>query len=129
MTQPQNLSHPRALGAVGLTLRAEGLAIAAAAVLGFSQSGGSWILFAALILAPDLMMLGYLAGNRVGAFCYNLGHSYLGPVALGGLGLWWQMPLAFELALIWAAHIGLDRSIGYGLKYDVGFKQTHLARV
>ena len=85
----------------------------------------SWLLFAVLILAPDIGMIGYLRGTRIGAWSYNAFHSYVGPViALAGT-------LAFSralvpLALIWAAHIALDRALGYGLKYPDAFAHTHL---
>jgi len=71
-------------GAPRLLLRAEGLGVALASVAAFAWSGASWLLFAALILAPDLSMLGYLAGPRRGAAVYNAIHTYLGPVVLFG---------------------------------------------
>ncbi|WP_412068888.1 DUF4260 family protein [Rubrivirga sp. IMCC43871] len=117
------LARPLAL------LRFEGLAIAAVAVWGFAATGASWWLFAALALAPDLAMIGYAAGPRVGAQAYNAVHTYAGPVALAAaaaLAGWaWGAPIA----LVWAAHIGLDRALGYGLKHAVGFRQTHLGTV
>ena len=74
-------------------------------------------------------MLGYLAGNRTGALCYNLGHSYLAPLALAAGGTLMGVELPLSLALVWGAHIGLDRAMGYGLKYAAGFLQTHLGRI
>ena len=116
------------LSPIRLTLQAEGAAIAAVSILAYAQLGGSWIMFAVLILSPDLFMLGYLAGPRIGAFCYNLGHSYLTPLALAA-GAWvFDSSLGFELALIWVTHIAADRAIGYGLKYATHFKDTHLNR-
>ena len=90
----------------GVLLRVEGAVLLGLALLLYAQSGGSWLLFALLILAPDLSALGYLAGSRVGAMTYNLGHNYLPPAVLGGYGLLAQNPLAMQLALIWFAHIG-----------------------
>lgn len=110
-------------------LRAEGLAVFAAALVAYAALGASWWLFAALILAPDLSMLGYLAGPRPGAFFYNAAHTYVGPALLGGLAYGVSAPLAGAIALIWTAHIGLDRLLGYGLKYPAGFALTHLGRV
>lgn len=110
-------------------LRLEGLAIAAAAVWGFAATGASWWLFAALALAPDLAMVGYAVGPGVGARAYNAAHTYAAPLALAavaGLAGWaWGLPAA----LVWAAHIGLDRALGYGLKHAEGFHQTHLGTV
>lgn len=117
-------SNPQAL-----TLQLEGLALAGGCILIYAQQGGGWGHFALLILAPDLFMLGYLRDKQTGALVYNIGHSYLTPLALAGAGLWSGSDLALSLALIWGAHIGLDRAMGYGLKYASGFKQTHLSRV
>ena len=92
-------------------------------------SGESWWLFALLLLAPDVSMAGYLAGPRVGAAVYNVFHSYPLPAALGIFGLLAGAPLAVGVASVWFAHIGMDRMVGYGLKYASGFKDTHLGRV
>ena len=89
-------------------LRLEGAAAFAAAVALYAHAGFSWPLFALLILAPDLAMLPYLIGPRAGAAAYNLAHTY---------------------ALSWIAHIGMDRMLGYGLKYASGFADTHLGRI
>ncbi|WP_428031243.1 DUF4260 domain-containing protein [Ancylobacter sp.] len=118
-----------ASGAPALILRAEGLAVFAAALVAYAAIGASWWLFAALILAPDLSMLGYLAGPKSGAHLYNAVHSYVGPLAMGIAAHALGAPLAGTLALIWLAHIGLDRALGYGLKYTAGFALTHLGRL
>ena len=89
----------------------------------------SWLLFAVLFLAPDLFMLGYLAGPRIGSACYNLGHWLALPLALLALGLLAAHPLATAVALIWLAHIFFDRLLGYGFKYPTAFKDTHLQRI
>lgn len=109
-------------------LRLEGLA---AAVLGgylYSQTGASWWLFAALWLVPDLSFLGYLAGPRVGARCYNAVHSYIVPAALAFAALILHRNALLPFALIWFNHIGVDRLLGYGLKYPTAFGDTHLGR-
>jgi hypothetical protein len=81
------------------------------------------------VLAPDLAMLGYLAGPRVGALTYNLAHTELWPIGLAVVGVVADVDLLVQLALIWLVHIGADRVLGYGLKYPTGFKDTHLQRV
>lgn len=116
-------------GGIALTLRAENAALALGAASAFPAAGGHWSLFAWLFLIPDLSMLGYIAGPRLGARCYNLVHSYLAPALLGGLAWWAGQALALQVALIWMAHIGLDRALGYGLKYREGFGHTHLGRL
>ena len=88
-----------------------------------------WIAFAALFLAPDLAMAGYLGGPRIGAAAYNLVHAYVGPLELPLVALALAAPAARALALIWIAHIGSDRALGYGLKYVTGFGDTHLGAI
>ena len=110
-------------------LRAEGVALLALSVLLYWANGGSWLLFGVLLLAPDLSMLGYLAGPKVGALLYNAFHTYAVPAVVGALGMIFASPLAIAVALIWFAHIGMDRTVGYGLKYPTSFKDTHLGRV
>jgi len=114
-------------GAPNLIRRAEGAGVLVAACWAYGAVGGSWWLFAVLFLAPDLSMLGYLRGARMGAVGYNLGHSYLGPLLLLAVGQ--GAGLATGLGLIWAGHIGFDRMLGYGLKYPWAFKATHLSGV
>jgi hypothetical protein len=110
-------------------LRVEGLAVLIGACLLYRTSHGSWLLFAALFLTPDLFMLGYLFGKRVGASTYNLVHTYTAPLALGLVAYSVSAPFLVVLSLIWTAHIGFDRFLGYGLKYETGFKDTHLGKV
>jgi hypothetical protein len=110
-------------------LRAEGVALLALSVMLYRVNGGSWLLFGVLLLTPDLSMLGYLAGPKVGAAIYNAFHAYAMPAVVGALGMIFANPVAMAVALIWFAHIGMDRTVGYGLKYPTAFKDTHLQRV
>jgi hypothetical protein len=113
-------------GAPKAILRLEGAAALAAASALYSQVGTGWLLFALLFLVPDVSMLGYLAGRRIGAVSYNLGHSYILPVTLGAVGFLLSHHSLVALSLIWVAHIGFDRMLGYGLKYATAFGHTHL---
>jgi len=110
-------------------LRLEGLAALVAALTTYGSLGGSWGWLAALFLVPDLSMLGYLAGARVGSVCYNAAHSYLGAVLLGAAAYALHSALLGQLALIWCAHVGFDRALGYGLKYATAFTDTHLGLI
>jgi len=110
-------------------LHAEGAVVGAAAVAVYFHAGYPWWLLVALALAPDLSMLGYLAGTRVGAVTYNAVHTYALPVALAAVGWIANAELAVQVGLIWTMHIGIDRTLGYGLKYPTDFKDTHLQRV
>jgi hypothetical protein len=110
-------------------LRLEGLAVFALAVAAYFWLGGPLWLFLLLALAPDLSMLGYLAGPVVGSRTYNLVHTYVGPVGLAAVGVLQGVELAILVGLVWTAHIGADRALTYGLKYPSGFKDTHLGRL
>ena len=112
-----------------LLLRLEGLALFVLATAAFAHMGFSWWLYAALFLLPDLSFAAYTAGPRLGAAIYNALHSTLGPALLVGLGWMTNDVLFLGLAAIWAAHIGFDRVLGYGLKYASGFNDTHLGRI
>ncbi len=110
-------------------LRIEYAALAVAALVAYQLSGASWWLFAALILVPDLSMAGYLGGPRLGAWCYNAVHNWLAPVGIWLLGIAAGSPLATHVAIILAAHIAADRALGYGLKRESGFHDTHLGQI
>lgn len=112
-----------------MLLHLEGVVLLTAALALYAQSGGSWWLFALLLFAPDISMVGYLANQKIGAQTYNVIHIYLLPALLAAYGWFATAPLASQLALIWFAHIGMDRMLGYGLKYETAFKDTHLQRV
>lgn len=71
-------------------------------------------------------MIGYLAGPRIGAASYNAAHTTVFPLLLLAASLGLGNAMAAGLALVWLAHIGLDRAVGYGLKYVSGFNDTHL---
>jgi hypothetical protein len=116
-------------GGVRLLLRLEGAAAFAVALALYTHSGFSWLLFAALFLAPDLTMLAYVAGPRVGGAAYNAAHVYVLPLALLIVGYIAGAPAATAGGLIWIAHIGFDRTLGYGLKYATGFDDTHLGGI
>jgi hypothetical protein len=112
-------------------LRLEGLALLAAALLAWHwwPAAPGWGLFAAAFLLPDLAMLGYLAGPAVGARLYNATHTTTPPLLLLTVGLMGAHTTALAAALIWLAHIGFDRALGYGLKSTSAFGITHLGRV
>jgi Domain of unknown function (DUF4260) len=116
-------------GSVRILLRLEGLMLFAGMTLLYWLWGGPWWLYIVLFLAPDLSFLGYLAGPRIGAWVYNAMHSSIVPIAMLTVGFGFAPPLVLSLALIWLAHIGFDRALGYGLKYEAGFGFTHLGRI
>ena len=116
-------------GGLRTLLRLEGLTLFIGMTLLYAVWDGSWWVYALLFLAPDLSFLGYLAGPRPGALLYNAAHSYLAPMAIMTTGFATASPLVLSIAMIWLAHIGFDRALGYGLKYASGFGFTHLGRI
>jgi hypothetical protein len=110
-------------------LKFEGLALFLIAVCLYARGGYSWQEFALLFLAPYLSLAFYLAGRRAGALFYNVAHSTILPIAIAGISTVVGRPEGLRIALIWLAHIGLDRALGYGLKRTSGFGDTHLGKI
>lgn len=117
------------MGWVNRIVRAEWWLVAIVAIVLFRLTGVSWWVFALLILAPDLSMVGYLAGPRAGAAAYNAFHTLVFPVLLALAGIWFEQPVAVAVGLVWVAHIAVDRALGYGLKLPTDFRDTHLGRI
>jgi hypothetical protein len=122
-------TSPAVSGQPRLILRLEGAALFAAALCAYWLTGESWWLFLILFLVPDLSFAAYLLNPRVGAAAYNALHATVGPILLGLYGLWFGPAIVIAVALIWAAHVGFDRLLGYGLKYPSAFQDTHLGRI
>lgn len=113
-------------GAPRRWLGLEALVLLAGALTAYGVVGKPWWLVPVGIFVPDLAMTGYLAGTRLGAHLYNLAHTTLLPAVMLGVGYWQDARLVTALALVWLAHIGLDRFLGMGLKYNDRFTHTHL---
>jgi Domain of unknown function (DUF4260) len=130
MASAPALPQPARTSSVIILLRLEGLGVALLTATLYARTGASWWLFAALWIVPDLSLLGYLASPCLGARTYNALHTYVlsALLALAALLLHACGPL-LPIALIWANHIGIDRMLGYGLKYAEGFRFTHLGRI
>lgn len=92
----------------------------------FSQLNFNWWLFPALILLPDLSMLGYLINTKTGAWIYNFFHHKMLTVLLLSIGFWFDISLLSLSGVILFGHSAMDRIFGYGLKYSDDFKHTHL---
>ncbi len=118
-----------AIGGVRNLLRLEGLCVLAVALYAYGHAGYGWGLFAMCFFLPDLSFAGYLGGARLGAATYNAAHSYLGAIACLAIGMHFAVPAVVGAGLVWIAHIGFDRALGYGLKYASGFHHTHLGRI
>jgi hypothetical protein len=125
--RPRRPTAPSAvMGGVRWILQVEGLALLTAVAAAYAEQGFGWNWFALFFLAPDLTFAAYLLGPRCGAAAYNAVHSTIGPLILGGVGLFLGSGPLVMAALIGLAHVGFDRMLGYGLKYGTGFGDTHL---
>ncbi|MEO9230429.1 MAG: DUF4260 domain-containing protein [Devosia sp.] len=114
---------------VSVLLRLEALTVLAAGLAAFAYLEISWWWFAALILVPDLSAIGYAGGSKLGAWCYDLVHTYVGPAALVVIGYLIHDAMVMAVAAVWFSHIGFDRLIGYGLKFAGNPRDRHLSRV
>jgi len=114
------------IGAPKALLRFEGATLFAASIALFAVQGLQWWMYPALLLVPDIFMLGYLRNTKLGSIIYNLGHSYPIAALVTVLGFVLFSPLTIGIGAIWFGHIGWDRMFGYGLKYATSFKHTHL---
>lgn len=116
-------------GGVRTLLRLEAALVMALAFLCYAHFDFSFSTFFIFFLAPDIALLAYLIGTSAGAFAYNATHSYIAPLVLLALHIIQPTPVLFQFALIWLAHIGFDRALGYGLKYKTAFRHTHLGLI
>lgn len=112
-----------------LLLHIEGFAVLLASIALYAHLGANGWSFALLLLVPDTSMIGYLVNTRLGSLTYNAAHTYTLPLALGTISLLAGWQPGVQLALIWMAHIGMDRAIGYGLKYPTSFQDTHFSHL
>jgi len=95
----------------------------------FSLLDYQWWWFLVLILAPDIGMVGYAFGNKVGALMYNIFHHKGLAIIMYLSGIFLSLPLLQLIGIILFSHASMDRIFGYGLKYDKGFKYTHLGEI
>ena len=110
-------------------LQLENFFILAASIYWYSNFNFSWTMFAILLLVPDILMVGYFVDKTRGAYIYNVGHTYLLPSILFLYSLSTSQETLIMLAIIWCAHIAIDRTLGFGLKYESDFKDTHMQKV
>lgn len=89
----------------------------------------NWLIFILFLFVPDVSMTGYLKDKKTGAFVYSLGHSYFSPILFLCISFFLGFESGVMFSIIWAAHIALDRALGFGLKSEKGFKDTHLGKI
>lgn len=121
--------RPAVTGHPAIWLRLEGLAAFGAGLVLYAAVGGEWLWVLPLLLAPDVSMLGYLGGPGLGATTYNLVHNWAVGIAVFAIGFWLSLPALGLAGAVLIAHVGVDRLMGYGLKYPSAFGDTHLGRI
>jgi hypothetical protein len=110
-------------------LKLEEVALMGLGIFMFGLLGYQWWWLPVLILTPDISMLGYLFGSKFGALCYNIVHHRAVAILLYFVGAYFMLPIVELIGTILFIHIAMDRIFGYGLKYDKGFKFTHLGEI
>lgn len=110
-------------------IQIEELAMFLLSIYLFSTLSFAWWWFPVLILAPDVSMVGYLAGNKAGAITYNFFHHKALAIAVYVLGGYLQNEIIQLAGIILFGHSSMDRLFGYGLKTFAGFKSTHLGEI
>ncbi len=112
-----------------LLLKLENAAIFVACYFATLGLGHAWWLFFALLLLPDLSMVGYAINNKWGAFLYNLIHHQGVAMLVIGIGWYTGQQTVLLIGIILLGHSAMDRIFGYGLKYASGFQDTHLGKI
>jgi hypothetical protein len=110
-------------------LRLEGAVAFVVGLALFGWLGGPWLLVIPLLLLPDVSMIGYLRGPRLGALTYNVVHTWAPGLALLAAGLVADARVLAIAGAILVAHVGMDRAAGYGLKLPTSFHDTHLGHI
>jgi hypothetical protein len=110
-------------------LKLEELAMFLFSIYLFNQLHFAWWWYLALILLPDIGMIGYALNNQIGAACYNLAHHKGIALAVYVTGLYVHSETAQLVGIVLFGHSSMDRMMGYGLKYNQGFRFTHLGEL
>ena len=110
-------------------IKLEEMGMLAVSIFALNHLQVAWWYYLILFLGPDTSMLGYLLGNKIGATCYNIFHHKGIAVALFLVGFIYNDWLVQVTGVILFGHSSMDRMFGYGLKYNEGFKFTHLGAV
>jgi len=128
-TQTTTLQSSKSISMPRLFLHLEGLVLLASALVMYANQHFSWGAFALYLLAPDLAIIVYAVNQRSGQIVYNVVHTTIFPLVLAVFSILNTNSLGLQIALIWLAHIGMDRTAGYGFKYPGSFKETHFSRI
>ncbi|WP_217988393.1 DUF4260 domain-containing protein [Aliifodinibius salipaludis] len=95
----------------------------------FWNTDFAWWWFPALLLVPDISMIGYAINNKIGAYFYNLAHHKGLALLVYIVGFVMESPATELAGIILFAHSSMDRLFGYGLKHINSFRDTHLGKI
>lgn len=109
-----------------IKLEEAAMTLGAMYVLSFHMLGLPAWLWCILFFIPDISFIGYYLNNRFGARLYNLFHHKGIAIALAFFGYIFSNEMLIATGILLFAHASFDRILGYGLKYETGFKDTHL---
>ncbi|SDR80209.1 DUF4260 domain-containing protein [Christiangramia echinicola] len=112
-----------------ITLKIEELIMLLLGIWAFNLQDLSWWWCIGLFFVPDFGMLGYLVNTKVGAIFYNIFHHKGLAIVIGLIGYYLKLQELEVAGIILFAHSSFDRLLGYGLKYEKGFKFTHLGEI
>lgn len=107
----------------------EGIVVFLFCLYFYNQLESSWLMFVLLWIVPDVSMVGYLKNSKLGAMTYNLAHNFIASLLLVALGIFLENSIIISLGIIWTSHVALDRFLGFGLKYENSFKETHVQKL
>lgn len=110
-------------------IKAEELAMFVLGIYLFSTLGLEWWWFLVLILLPDISMIGYAFGNKIGAYSYNFFHHKAIAIVVYLIGIYVNNTTIQLIGIILFSHSAMDRMFGYGLKYNTSFHDTHLGKI
>ncbi|MFX0555557.1 DUF4260 domain-containing protein [Maribacter sp. CXY002] len=110
-------------------LKLEEFAMFVLGIFMFGLLGYPWWLFPVLLLTPDVGMVGYLINAKIGATMYNLFHHRGIAILLYFMGMYFSAPIVQLIGVVVFSHAAMDRIFGYGLKYEKGFRFTHLGEI
>lgn len=110
-------------------IKLEELVMLALSIFALNYLQVSWWYYLILFVGPDISMLGYVFGNKIGAACYNIFHHKGIALIVLLLGIIYTDLFLQVTGIILFGHSSMDRMFGYGLKYSKGFTFTHLGAI
>jgi hypothetical protein len=130
MTQTQETATNKTISQPRIFAHVNGLALFVGSIVAYGIFSGDWLAFIILLLVPDVSMIGYMLNTTIGAWLYNIVHSYALAIVAMMIGYAIGVDAVISIGLILMAHVGMDQAVGYGYKYaEEEFSDTHFNRI